>query len=120
MKKICFFANIRCKYTLVISERPDAPTNIRVKAKGITETSAVIQWTPGFNGGLKQTFIIQYTTGTDGADEQWTEVHGGVETTHNIIENISPNTVYTVRVYANNTIGMSDISESIQFKTLGK
>ena len=103
----------------VISENPDVPTNVRVKTKGITETSAVVQWTPGFNGGLDQTFIIQYSIGTDRTDGHWTEVHGG-ETMDNTIENLSPNTVYTVRVYANNTIGMSDISESIQFTTLGK
>ncbi|NXK01364.1 NPHN protein, partial [Corythaixoides concolor] len=37
-------------------DRPDPPQNLRVS--GVTPTSLSLAWTPGFDGGLPQSFLV--------------------------------------------------------------
>ena len=40
--------------------KPEAPTNLQVY--NVTWESATLRWTPGFNGGFPQSFVVVYTS----------------------------------------------------------
>ncbi|NWI68896.1 NPHN protein, partial [Todus mexicanus] len=46
----------RRRLQLRLADRPDAPRELRVS--GATPTSLSISWSPGFDGGLAQTFLV--------------------------------------------------------------
>lgn len=77
-----------------------------------------MKWKPGFNGGLPQTFVIQYKT--NGGD--WintTEIFDNQQEKRNdTLTNLLRGTTYTARIFARNLLGASDVSDQEKFTTL--
>ncbi|CAG2254812.1 unnamed protein product [Mytilus edulis] len=87
---------------------PEVPSIIGV-LPGIKSVN--IDWSGGFNGGSQQTFIIQYK---QESQVEWfdhinkTDTH---ETSYTaVIDNLLPNKVYDVRMYAVNSMNRSQFS----------
>ncbi|XP_064296236.1 nephrin, partial [Phalacrocorax carbo] len=47
---------VRRRLQLRLADRPDPPQDLRVS--GVTPTSLSLTWTPGFDGGLPQSFLV--------------------------------------------------------------
>ncbi|XP_052635632.1 nephrin [Harpia harpyja] len=47
---------VRRRFQLRLADRPDPPQNLRVS--GVTPTSLHLAWSPGFDGGLPQSFLV--------------------------------------------------------------
>lgn len=84
------------------------------------ENSVAVQWTPGFNGGFQQTFVLQYRkTGT----HPWITVnisHRGESEITYTIHQLSSGTQYEVVLFAYNEIGRTIESLSLTVTTSGK
>ncbi|XP_052806252.1 hemicentin-1-like [Mya arenaria] len=88
----------------------------------VTDSSVVVFYIPGFNYGTNQTFTVQ----THAADGNWTDfvtdlkdkTNGKGQTVQsNTINNLSPSTLYIIRMIATNFDGPSEESMTIQFTT---
>ncbi|XP_052806549.1 hemicentin-2-like [Mya arenaria] len=93
---------------------PQVPFNLRSLAN-ITDSSITVEWLPGFDGRLPQTFVVQYR---DYSSSEWQEsanIHVGQS--YHIITNLQPGTTYQIQVYAKNDIGRSNSSYIITVAT---
>ncbi|XP_052248364.1 nephrin-like isoform X2 [Dreissena polymorpha] len=97
-----------------VSSEPEPVRNLQFIEGSLTENSAVIMWSPGFDGGNPQTFLVLFKRR---ADNEWS---APMETTvANItLTGLQPGTDYQVKVLAENSIGSSEHSEPISFTTL--
>lgn len=96
---------------LTSSGCPDTPLNVTVRS---VAKYAIIDWTPNFNGGLKQNFVIEYRT-------QDSSVWNTVKTlnyTQNVrvswnIQHLQAGFLYGFRMFARNRIGDSNRTDEI-------
>ena len=85
---------------------PEIPTNGIAWSGG--PFSIALAWTEEFNGGLPQTFVVQYRVDTE---SQWTNLtkqfkETGLKTVHgSSVSDLQPKTRYFVRVFAYNRQG---------------
>ncbi|ESO98105.1 hypothetical protein LOTGIDRAFT_239094 [Lottia gigantea] len=94
------------QYDIISETVPDRPINITYK--NITSDTICIEWTPGFNGGASQSFIVQHSTD----DKTWVNSSTILDDTNNgrvdyCIEGLEPDTSYYIRVIASNKYGES-------------
>ena len=109
-----------CLYTFLFIhlDVPRQATEFQEITESITETSARLSWKPGFNGGLPQTFIIQYRTDSN----VWTNTtaipdNQAMEMNYTLTQ-LSPGTMYTAQIFAYNAKGESGTTSLITFSTL--
>mgnify|MGYP000113759434 CR=1 FL=1 len=110
-----------CLYTFLFIpiDVPRQPTEFQEITESITETTARLSWKPGFNGGLPQTFIIQYRTDGD----VWTNItaipdnQAAMEMDYTLTQ-LSPGTMYTAQIIAYNDIGESGKTSVVNFTTI--
>lgn len=98
-------------YTYILfcnSDSPEPPKNVFVVSYS---TSLAVKWKPGFNGGFKQKFYIEYST----EKTKWKVVGPIDHTILNIEEefaytltNLRPATQYFIRMFSENKIGQSN------------
>lgn len=84
----------------------------------VDETSAVLQWIPGFDGGPDQTFILRYKLDLG---KEWKNVSipdDGGKTVNYTLDDLESNSVYLTELFAMNTEGKSVIL-NLTFKTKG-
>ncbi|KAH3868380.1 hypothetical protein DPMN_031525 [Dreissena polymorpha] len=103
-------------FQLIPYDRPTAPINFHVIEN--TQKEATVAWTPSFNGGVQQTFLILYRINQEGP---WINI--SVKDTGDIMINLTirglvPNTKYQTYMYAQNIIGSSMKTYEISFVTL--
>lgn len=99
---------------------PEVPSEFRVDGNYLTETSVLLQWKPGFNGGPKQTFIIMYKKSSD---QKWiniTVADTGETSMNYTLSSLVSGSHYTVVIFSRNRIGDSTFSRNTTFSTKGK
>ncbi|XP_052806973.1 nephrin-like isoform X3 [Mya arenaria] len=99
-------------------ELPDSPTVFHVIQNTIKQTTAVVTWITGFDGGSPQTFHLSYRklvgdTGFTTATVQ----HDDKKVLNYTIEHLEPGTKYFVSLFAANEEG-STASINVTFQTL--
>ena len=87
----------------------------------ISPTAITVKWTPGFDGGLQQSFHIQYKTSSE---KEWASVvvedSSGSERVSVDIQNLQPSTIYLLRMFSSNKEGNSTSSEILTFYTCAR
>ncbi|XP_052214828.1 protein turtle-like [Dreissena polymorpha] len=92
-------------FVIRANEQPSIPQQLLVVDAMVTESSITVQWTPGFNGGEEQWFVIGFKKA---ADESWTNENVSSTVTRLTIGELAAGTEYKVKMYAENIIGKSD------------
>ncbi|CAG2197910.1 unnamed protein product [Mytilus edulis] len=93
--------------TLESASAPETPSNFSITSS--RQTSITVQWIPGYDGGQKQTFYLQYrTTGKN------TWVHKVIKTDSKpgkqsfyTLSGLQEKTTYELRMYAQNAFNQS-------------
>lgn len=96
------------------------PVNLNYSSDSVTETSVMLLWTPGFNGGFPQTFILLYRINLE---HKWHSVSikdTNKETMNYTLTGLLSSKVYNTKLFAKNKLGNSSISPILQFTTKGK
>ncbi|KAH3813763.1 hypothetical protein DPMN_142231 [Dreissena polymorpha] len=85
--------------TFDFTEQPSMPQQLLVVDAMVTERSVTVQWTPGFNAGEDQWFMIGYK---HAGDETWTYMNVSSTVSQLSIGELVPGTKYDVKMYAEN------------------
>ncbi|WAR05658.1 TUTLB-like protein, partial [Mya arenaria] len=93
---------------------PLSPYNLQHFKKATFDT-IYIEWTPGLDGGLPQTFYVEYREVGASVWMKERVIAGHINYT---IVGLNPETMYEIRVYSTNDIGRSNASEAITVTTL--
>ncbi|KAK8753502.1 hypothetical protein OTU49_004676 [Cherax quadricarinatus] len=120
---LCFAANdlgeqsVPCSFSVVPTREPDAPENCTLTNQ--TTDTLVVQCRPGYDGGLKQRFILEVFESVESAEsvESYGDSEGdsrGVVTNVTVgevpvfaVDDLQPGTSYFLVVYALNDQGAS-------------
>ena len=81
---------------------PETVRDVRVTLS--TLTSLTLEWTPGYNGGEEQHFLVAYRKYPD-------DSFGSPEETNvpeYIVDNLEPGTTYEIAIVSENSVGKSD------------
>uniref|UniRef100_A0A8D0BBY2 NPHS1 adhesion molecule, nephrin n=1 Tax=Salvator merianae TaxID=96440 RepID=A0A8D0BBY2_SALMN len=92
---------------LLSTSHPDPPSGLKVVS--VAHNWVTLQWTPGFDGGLQQSFRIRYHW-PEAVSFQYVDVvppHASLFT----LTGLLPHTVYNVSVNARNALGESDYAD---------
>ncbi|XP_060596039.1 uncharacterized protein LOC132750111 [Ruditapes philippinarum] len=103
-------------YFLKANGKPDQPTLFKYLAGDIAETSVILQWKPGFNGGPKQTFILRYK---HKSGSNWTIISipdDGNKIMNYTLSDLKSDSVYFSELISVNSEGQS-ITRNLTFKT---
>ncbi|XP_052214825.1 protein turtle-like isoform X2 [Dreissena polymorpha] len=101
-------------FVIRATEQPSVPQQLLVVDAMVTESSVTVKWTPGFNGGEDQWFVIGYKKA---ADEFWTYINVSSTVTQLSIGDLVAGTKYEVKMYAENIIGKSDETTALSVTT---
>ncbi|XP_042295747.1 nephrin [Sceloporus undulatus] len=92
---------------LLSTSRPDPPRQLKVI--GVSHNSLALEWTPGFDGGLQQSFRVRY---------HWSGVPSFLyvdvfppQSSVFTLMGLQPDTLYNVSVNAHNALGESDFAD---------
>ncbi|XP_056010232.1 hemicentin-1-like isoform X3 [Ostrea edulis] len=99
---------------LTVKNRPEAPYNLSVIS--YTWESVFLGWTPGFDGGESQVFIVHYTSSVPPTYTGEITVSPAEATQYNITD-LMPGVVYQFLVYGKNSLGKGSNSQKITVKT---
>ena len=101
--------------------KPDPPQNLKVTGIKVDNAATVavnVVWTPGYNGGFEQEFVIEYRK--QSSDDVFVKVavdrQAGSAYT---VQGLDPQTVYVFKVFAKNELGTSEATSLAQVKTPG-
>ncbi|XP_060606323.1 muscle M-line assembly protein unc-89-like [Ruditapes philippinarum] len=103
-------------YFLKAHEKPDQPTSFEYLPEYVTGTSAILQWKPGFDGGLEQTFTLRYKLQIG---NNWTTIillDVGDKTMYYSPIFLESESVYYSELYSENSEGKS-MKLNLTFKT---
>uniref|UniRef100_A0A8C7E3L2 NPHS1 adhesion molecule, nephrin n=1 Tax=Naja naja TaxID=35670 RepID=A0A8C7E3L2_NAJNA len=104
---------------LLSTSRPDPPTEFKVVS--VAHNSLALEWIPGFDGGLQQSFRVRYHW--PGAPSfLYVDVFPPQSPTFTLT-GLQPNTPYNVSVNARNALGESDFADGgggLSISTEGK
>ncbi|CAF1000984.1 unnamed protein product [Adineta steineri] len=94
---------------------PDRPSTPKLLGSRL-KNSLTLKWTATADNGSKITnYILEYD---EGKGREFIEVYRGIKKQF-LINKLTPATFYGFRLAAENSIGRSEFSETIQFSTLG-
>ncbi|KAL3862793.1 hypothetical protein ACJMK2_008739, partial [Sinanodonta woodiana] len=94
---------------------PAIPSNVTVT--DVKQTSLTVQWVAGYDGGLKQTFLIMIKVGHI-MRSVFAPDPGYGKSGNQTIEDLIPNTEYSISMSANNSLGSSSVTNVITLTTL--
>ncbi|XP_060590723.1 nephrin-like [Ruditapes philippinarum] len=102
---------------LQAEDKPDMPKNLTYKSGSITESSVTLVWTPGFDGGFPQTFILLYQYNQE---EKWNSVQ--VQDTNEqamdyTLTGLLSSKVYNITMFSMNKKGNSSFTQNLQITT---
>ncbi|XP_052219306.1 cell adhesion molecule Dscam2-like isoform X2 [Dreissena polymorpha] len=104
-------------FVIEAKEEPAIPEHFGIPDNTITDSSVIVEWKPGFNGGDDQWFVIGYKQHTG---ERWT-YRTILEHIERIsIEELVAGTSYQFKMYAENSIGKSAETNVITVTTRAK
>lgn len=115
----------RVSIELVPLSKPDKPTELR--SLYVDFMTITLAWSPGFDGGLKQTFIFDLNgTLVELDDQQPVDIDAGkrsklLKLGPSLVNltRLDYDTTYVVRIMARNELGSSDWSDLMRIRTLG-
>ncbi|XP_011676459.2 nephrin [Strongylocentrotus purpuratus] len=92
---------------LIIATIPDRPTELQAPRNSIRETSLLVTWKPGYNGGRRQTFRLAYCL-VDSVTScpELSNLQNSSFTF--VVDTLKPFTLYTIRVWSENEVGQSE------------
>ncbi|KAL3862815.1 hypothetical protein ACJMK2_008761 [Sinanodonta woodiana] len=102
-------------FQLIPADIPMVPSNVTVT--DVKQTSLTVQWVAGYDGGLKQTFHIMIKD-TDITRSVYASDPGNGKLGAQTIEDLIPNTEYSISMSANNSMGSSSVTNVIILITL--
>ncbi|XP_023310255.1 nephrin [Anoplophora glabripennis] len=88
---------------LEVTSAPDTPSLLTVL--NVTHDSVTLNWTPGFDGGMKASYRIRYRKVNDDG-YKYEDVVGNNVTTH-VIKGLETNSQYVFSIMASNKLGTS-------------
>ncbi|KAL3972882.1 protein piccolo [Sarotherodon galilaeus] len=102
--------------TLKVNAVP--PNQLRIEAREVKERAVTIRWSPVFDGGRP---ITAYRIDIKNKQTPWetkktTELHDS-SLTHVTLVDLSPSKTYNLRVFAINSVGMSETSNVLTITT---
>ncbi|XP_060606560.1 neural cell adhesion molecule 1-like [Ruditapes philippinarum] len=103
-------------YLLKANATPDPPTQFTILPEYVTDTSTILQWKPGYDGGPRQTFIVRYKLEVE---KNWTvrSIHDdGDRTINYTITDLYRDSLYCSELFSVNSIGKS-MALNLRFKT---
>lgn len=100
------------EYCLLFIGIPDSPEAL--EAVNVSHQAALLSWTPGFDGGLTQTFQLRLRKNQEST---MTFVHIPMNLTSYTLSGLSQGTSYEVSIAAKNLLGESQYSAPITFNT---
>ncbi|KAL1500781.1 hypothetical protein ABEB36_006226 [Hypothenemus hampei] len=102
---------------LIVQEIPEPPRNVRVIDQ--QSRSIGISWTYPYAGNSPITnYVVQYKPGSEAWPSQPSRITvPGTQTTA-ALSNLMPSTVYHLRILAENRLGLSEPSQTVQVNTL--
>lgn len=100
---------------LDITSKPDQPASLRVL--NVTHENATLDWTPGFNGGMKASYRVRYRE----AQSEHYRYEDGVPNANKLtVGGLRANTLYLFSVMASNGLGSSNyLPDLTKVQTLG-
>ncbi|KAJ8960259.1 hypothetical protein NQ318_003984 [Aromia moschata] len=102
---------------LIVQEMPEPPRNVRVMDQ--LSRSIGISWTQPYAGNSPITnYIVQYKPGAEAWPNQPMKVTVPGSQTTTTLQNLRPAQVYHIRILAENRLGMSEPSQTVQVNTL--
>ncbi|XP_052215966.1 nephrin-like [Dreissena polymorpha] len=104
-------------FVIQAKEEPAIPEQFGIPENTITDSSVIVEWKPGFNGGDDQWFVIGYKQHTDG---KWTYKTILDHIKRISIEELVAGTSYQFKMYAENSIGKSAETNVITVTTRAK
>ena len=82
--------------------------------------SITVYWSSGFNGGFEQSFYIEICQDNGGDCREYGPFHDSpVKYQWGQIRNLQPGNAYLMRMYANNSVGYSNMTEEVIVRTQG-
>lgn len=103
---------------MVVADVPRPPIILGAIPELITASSVVITWMPGFDGGLSQSFIIQYRK----LDDHWKNTtripDEHTEKINYTVNQLAGDTIYEIQMFAENALGCSNSSSVVTVTTL--
>ena len=90
-----------------ISVHPQTPANFNLVSS--TETSILVEWTPGYSGDHEQTFYLEYRarrTETWSLDEIYHNTKQVTSLTY-VLSGLQDSTLYELKMYSKNMFGRS-------------
>lgn len=101
---------------LIVQEIPEAPRNVRVIDQ--QSRSIGISWTYPYAGNSPITnYVVQYKPGTESWPNQPAKIAVPGSQTTATIPNLRPAQVYHLRILAENRLGLSEPSQTVQVNT---
>ncbi|XP_052218292.1 nephrin-like [Dreissena polymorpha] len=104
-------------FVIQVKEEPAIPEQFGIPENTITDSSVIVEWKPGFNGGDDQWFVIGYKQHTG---EKWTYKTILEHIERISIEDLVAGTSYQFIMYAENSIGKSAETNVITVTTRAK
>nr|XP_023018250.1 Down syndrome cell adhesion molecule-like protein Dscam2 [Leptinotarsa decemlineata] len=102
---------------LIVQEIPEPPRNVRVMDQ--FSRSLGVSWTQPYAGNSPITsYIVQYKSGAEAWLNQPMKVTVPGSQTTTTLQNLHPAQVYHLRILAENRLGLSDPSQTVQVSTL--
>ncbi|XP_052061423.1 cell adhesion molecule DSCAM-like isoform X3 [Mytilus californianus] len=102
--------------TLTVKSKPEAPTGLSSPKRSWDKVT--LRWTPGFNGGSYQAFVVKYKSNPPNAGDQSIRVMPD-NATEFTVSNLLPSIAYVFQVCGYNELGEGDLSDSITITTNG-
>ncbi|CAK8693269.1 unnamed protein product [Clavelina lepadiformis] len=100
---------------IVPRSHPDPPINVRIV--NVTYDAIVVSWIPGFDGGMSQTFLLEYRR-LDDDTKRWDISNiPGHKTAHEMV-GLKQDIEYRIRMRSINLLGKSGLSDEIDAKTM--
>ncbi|XP_071044210.1 nephrin-like [Parasteatoda tepidariorum] len=99
-------------FNLVKRSGPESPEGL--EALNVSHQSALLVWSPGFDGGLSQTFQLKIRKNQE---MSYTYVHIPINSSNYLVTGLSQGALYEISIAAKNSLGESLFSPSINFRT---
>ncbi|XP_060568867.1 uncharacterized protein LOC132727411 [Ruditapes philippinarum] len=104
-------------YELKATDKPERPVDFRVMNDSITDTMVTLAWSPGFNGGFQQTFVILYKVMQEHIWLNKSIKDNGDFNMNYTLNDLSSLQEYEIEMFARNIEGNSFHTNRLHFKT---
>ena len=93
--------------SLIFADNPDPIQDVHISSS--TMSSLTVEWTPGYDGGAEQSFIVVYRIFPNGSFGEKETLSGISHKIHDLLSG----TLYEIAIYSENVFGRSESKELI-------